>query len=101
MYLFLRTIFDAYCSDIDEVMTDVEADIDDDMTIDMEAFEEIVGSSGKKKKKSEPTANFLVFADYFRSIECLNFLELMALFRWSSGFLNGHCWPRVFCFWVW
>ena len=37
-------------------MTDVEADIDDDMTIDMEAFEEIVGSS-EKKKKSEPTAN--------------------------------------------
>ena len=40
--------------DGDEVMTDVEADIDDDMTIDMEAFEEIVGSS---EKKSEPTAN--------------------------------------------
>ena len=40
-------------------MTDVEADIDDDMTIDMEAFEEIVGSSEekkRKKKKSEPTA---------------------------------------------
>ena len=55
MYLFFSTIFDAYCSDKDEVMTDVEADIDDDMTIDMEAFEEIVGSS--EKKKSEPTAN--------------------------------------------
>ncbi|KAK7825372.1 hypothetical protein CFP56_033155, partial [Quercus suber] len=40
--------------DGDEVMTDVQADIDDDMTIDMEAFEEIVGSS---EKKSEPTAN--------------------------------------------
>lgn len=40
--------------DRDEVMTDAEADIDDDMTIDMEAFEEIVGSS---EKNSEPTAN--------------------------------------------
>ena len=61
MYLFFPTIFDAYCSDKDEVMTDVEADIDDDMTIDVEAFEEIVGSSEKekkkKKKKSEPTAD--------------------------------------------
>ena len=47
MYLFFPTIFDAYCSDKDEVMTDVEADIDDDMTIDMEAFEEIVRSSEK------------------------------------------------------
>lgn len=35
--------------DADEVMTDVEeAEIDDEMTIDMEAFEEIVGSSEPK-----------------------------------------------------
>ena len=34
-------------------MTDVEADIDDDMTIDMEAFEEIVGSSEKKKNPNQ------------------------------------------------
>ncbi|XP_041013096.1 serine/threonine-protein phosphatase 4 regulatory subunit 2-like isoform X2 [Juglans microcarpa x Juglans regia] len=41
--------------DRDEVMTDVEeADIDDEMTIDMEAFEEIVGSA---ETKAEPTAN--------------------------------------------
>ena len=53
MYLFFPTIFDAYCSDKDEVMTDVEADIDDDMTIDMEAFEEIVGSSEKKKNPNQ------------------------------------------------
>ena len=33
--------------DGDEVMADVEANIDDDMTIDMEAFEEIVRSSEK------------------------------------------------------
>ena len=77
MYLFFPTIFDAYCSDKDEVMTDVEADIDDDMTIDMEAFEEIVGSSEKEKKKKKIGTNcwFLVFADYFRLIECLNFFR--------------------------
>lgn len=41
--------------DRDEVMTDVEeAEIDDEMTIDMEAFEEIVGSS---EPKSEPAAD--------------------------------------------
>jgi serine/threonine-protein phosphatase 4 regulatory subunit 2 len=37
--------------DRDEVMTDVEeAEIDDEMTIDMEAFEEIVGSSEPKSE---------------------------------------------------
>jgi len=41
--------------DRDEVMTDVEeAEIDDEMTIDMEAFEEIVGSS---EPKPEPAAD--------------------------------------------
>lgn len=41
--------------DRDEVMTDVEeSEIEDEMTIDMEAFEEIVGSA---EPKSEPAAN--------------------------------------------
>ncbi|KAK9272803.1 hypothetical protein L1049_003181 [Liquidambar formosana] len=41
--------------DRDEIMAEVEeADIDDDMTIDMEAFEEIVGSS---ETNSLPTSN--------------------------------------------
>ncbi|KAF2288035.1 hypothetical protein GH714_004027 [Hevea brasiliensis] len=41
--------------DGDEIMAEVqEADIDDDMTIDMEAFEEIVGSS---EPNSTPTGN--------------------------------------------
>ena len=41
--------------DRDEVMTEVEeADIDDNMTIDMEAFEEIVGPS---ETNTEPTNN--------------------------------------------
>ncbi|OAY44591.1 serine/threonine-protein phosphatase 4 regulatory subunit 2-A [Manihot esculenta] len=41
--------------DGDEIMAEVqEADIDDDMTIDMEAFEEIVGSS---ESNSTPTGN--------------------------------------------
>ncbi|KAF3957142.1 hypothetical protein CMV_017812 [Castanea mollissima] len=56
--------------DGDEVMTDVEADIDDEMTIDMEAFEEIVGSL---EKKNRTNCKFIVLGDYFRSIECLNF----------------------------
>lgn len=46
---------EAVIGDRDEVMTDVEeAEIDDEMTIDMEAFEEIVGSS---EPKSEPAAD--------------------------------------------
>lgn len=46
---------EAVVGDRDEVMTDVEeAEIDDEMTIDMEAFEEIVGSS---EPKSEPAAD--------------------------------------------
>ncbi|XP_065854094.1 uncharacterized protein [Euphorbia lathyris] len=44
--------------DRDEIMAEVqEADIDDDMTIDMEAFEEIVGSrSGSGSGSSEPNS---------------------------------------------
>ncbi|XP_062145568.1 uncharacterized protein LOC133853237 [Alnus glutinosa] len=46
---------EAVLGDRDEVMTDVEeAEIDDEMTIDMEAFEEIVGSS---EPKSEPATD--------------------------------------------
>lgn len=41
--------------DRDEVMTEVEqADIDDEMTIDMESLDEIVGSS---ETNSTPTSN--------------------------------------------
>lgn len=41
--------------DRDEVMTEVdEAEIDDNMTIDMEAFEDLVGSSGTN---TAPTNN--------------------------------------------
>lgn len=55
--------------DGDEIMTEVEeADIDDDMTIDMEALEEIVASSETNSTSTGNSWVFLVFISQYKSV---------------------------------